>query len=57
MLATNPYPRIRVVVAEVVFEVLGPGVAEEMKGIRWMEKGDVQSKMVSGFRREFVEGV
>ena len=53
MLATNPYPRIRVAVAEVVFEVLGPG-AEEMKGVRWMEKGEVQSEMVADFKREFV---
>ena len=59
MLATNPYPRIRVAVAEVVFEVLGAGAgAGEMKGVDWSEKGGrVQMEMVAGFRREFVEGV
>jgi 3-methyladenine DNA glycosylase AlkC len=55
MLATNPYPRIRVAVAEVVFEVLG---AEEMKGVNWAEKGGaVQMEMVAEFKKKFVEGV
>jgi hypothetical protein len=54
MLATNPYPRIRVAVAEVVFEVLGAG---EMKAVNWAEKGGAQTKMVAEFRRRFVEGV
>jgi hypothetical protein len=55
MLATNPYPRIRVAVAEVVFEVLG---AEEMKGVNWAEKGGaVQKEMVAEFKKKFVESV
>jgi 3-methyladenine DNA glycosylase AlkC len=55
MLATNPYPRIRVAVAEVVFEVLG---AEEMKGVNWAEKGGtVQREMVAEFKQKFVAGV
>jgi 3-methyladenine DNA glycosylase AlkC len=55
MLATNPYPRIRVAVAEVLFEVLG---AEEMKGVNWTEKGGaVQMEMVAEFKKKFVEGV
>lgn len=43
MLATNPYPRIKVAVADVVFEVLG---AEDMKAINWAEKGAPQTKIV-----------
>jgi 3-methyladenine DNA glycosylase AlkC len=55
MLATNPYPRIRVAVAEVLFEVLG---AEEMKGVNWTEKGGTaQKEMVAEFKKKFVEGV
>jgi 3-methyladenine DNA glycosylase AlkC len=54
MLATNPYPRIRVAVAEVVLEVLG---AEEMKAVNWAEKGGTQTKMVADFRRRFVESL
>ena len=55
MLATNPYPRIRVAVAEVLFEVLG---AEEMKGVNWAEKGGTtQKEMVAEFKKKFVEGV
>jgi hypothetical protein len=54
MLATNPYPRIRVAVAEVVFEVLG---VEEMKAVNWAEKGVTQVKMVADFRKRFVESV
>jgi hypothetical protein len=54
MLATNPYPRIRVAVAEVVFDILG---AEEMRAVNWAEKGGTQTKMVADFRRRFVESV
>jgi hypothetical protein len=54
MLTTNPYPRIRVAVAEVVFEVLE---ANEMKGVNWAEKGGTQSKMVADLKGRFVGSV
>lgn len=54
MLATNPYPRVKVAVAEVVFEVLE---AEEMKGVNWAEKGAQQSKLVGEMRARYVERV
>jgi hypothetical protein len=54
MMATNPYPRIRVAVAEVVFEVLG---AEEMKGVNWTEKGAVQTNLVGELKGRYVDSV
>jgi len=54
MLATNPYPRIKIAVADVVFEVLG---AEEMKVVNWAEKGVAQAKIVGELRSRYVESV
>lgn len=54
MLATNPYPRIKIAVADVVFEILGAG---EMKAINWAEKGAAQTKTVSDLRSRYVENV
>lgn len=54
MLATNPYPRIKIAVADVVFEVLD---AEEMKVVNWAEKGVAQAKIVGELKRKYVESV
>lgn len=54
MLATNPYPRIKIAVAEVVLEVLD---AKEMKAVNWAEKGMVQTKLVSELRGRYVDSV
>ena len=54
MLATNPYPRIKIAVADVVFEVLE---AEEMKGVNWAEKGVAQAKIVGELRSRYAESV
>ncbi|GAB7330998.1 hypothetical protein MBLNU13_g02503t1 [Cladosporium sp. NU13] len=54
MLATNPYPRIKIAVADVVFEILG---AEEMKVVNWAEKGVAQAKIVGELKSKYVESV
>ena len=54
MLATNPYPRIKIAVADVVFEILG---AEEMKVVNWAEKGVAQAKIVGDLKSRYVESV
>jgi hypothetical protein len=54
MLTTNPYPRIKIAVADVVFEVLG---AEEMKVVNWAEKGAAQARIVGELRSRYVENV
>ena len=54
MLATNPYPRIKVAVADVLFEILG---AEEMKVNNWAEKGVAQAKLVGELRSRHVESM
>lgn len=54
MLATNPYPRIKIAVADVVFEILG---AEEMKVVNWAEKGVAQAKIVGDLKNKYVESV
>jgi len=54
MLATNPYPRIKVAVADVVFEILG---AEEMKVVNWAEKGVAQGKLVGELKSGHVKSV
>jgi hypothetical protein len=54
MLATNPYPRIKIAVADVVFEILGAG---EMKAINWAEKGAAQAKTVGDLKSRYVESV
>ncbi|KAM0716870.1 hypothetical protein Q7P37_006722 [Cladosporium fusiforme] len=55
MLATNPYPRVRVAVAEAVYAVLDD--VGEMKGLNWTEKGaPQQSQLLEELRRRFVEG-
>lgn len=54
MLATNPYPRIKIAVADVVFELLG---AEEMKVVNWAEKGVAQAKIVGDLKSRYVESV
>jgi hypothetical protein len=54
MLVTNPYPRIKVAVADVVFEILG---AEKMKVVNWAEKGVAQAKVVGELRSRHVENV
>lgn len=54
MLATNPYPRIKIAVADVVFELLG---AEEMKVVNWAEKGVAQTKIVGELKSKFVESI
>jgi hypothetical protein len=54
MLATNPYPRIKIAVADVVFEIMG---AEEMKVVNWAEKGAVQAKVVSELKGRYVDVV
>lgn len=43
MLATSPYPRVKVAVAEVTFDVLGQ---DAMKVINWTEKGPEQSRVL-----------
>jgi hypothetical protein len=54
MLATNPYPRIKIAVADVVFEILG---AEEMRVVNWAEKGAVQAKVVGDLKGRYVDSV
>lgn len=51
MLATNPYPRVRVAVAEAVYDVLR---VREMKGLNWTEKGTQQSKLTGEMREKFL---
>lgn len=52
MLATNPYPRIKLAVADVLFEVLEE---DEMKGLNWAEKGTAQTKLVGELKVKYVE--
>jgi hypothetical protein len=54
MLATNPYPRIKVAAADVVFEILG---AEETKVVNWAEKGVAQAKVIGELKSKFVDSV
>jgi hypothetical protein len=52
MLATNPYPRIKIAVAEVVCEILN---VEEMKAINWAEKGLTQTKIVGELKGRYID--
>jgi hypothetical protein len=52
MLATNPYPRIKITVAEVVCEILN---VEEMKAINWAEKGLTQTKLVGELKVRYID--
>lgn len=54
MLATNPYSRVKVAVAEAAYEVLR---MEEMKSLNWTEKGVQQSKLIGEMKGRFVETV
>jgi hypothetical protein len=53
MLATNPYPRIRIAVAEVVCEILDVG---EMQAVNWAEKGSAQTELVGELKGRYIDG-
>jgi hypothetical protein len=52
MLATNPYPRIKIAVAEVMCEVLN---VREMQAVNWAEKGLTQTKLVSELKGKYID--
>jgi hypothetical protein len=52
MLATNPYPRIKIAVAEVVCEVLN---VREMQAVNWAEKGLTQTKLVGELKGKYID--
>jgi hypothetical protein len=52
MLATNPYPRIKIAVAEVVCEVLN---VREMQAVNWAEKGLTQTKLVGELKGRYID--
>jgi hypothetical protein len=53
MLATNPYPRIRIAVAEVVCEILD---VREMQAVNWAEKGSAQTELVGELKGRYIDG-
>ncbi|KAF2771416.1 hypothetical protein EJ03DRAFT_308734 [Teratosphaeria nubilosa] len=46
MLRTNPYPRVRVAVAETLFVVLGNEERAQMKGVNWSRSGKENAEVI-----------